>query len=207
MLAPTEVPTPMSRSAFRLLAVSAAGCGVVVAAVAMGMHVHGALAQTPPAASNPPPPVSAEPQVTTASYADWTLRCQRTGDAPQSPRQCEVSQSVQAQQATILQVAFARANPKQPFRLVAVVPVNVSFASVPRVSITDKDPAPVNLSWLNCTPGGCAAEANVSDELMKQWRAQTERGRVQVKDSAGRDVAIPFSFRGLAQALDALAKI
>lgn len=46
----------------------------------------------------------------------------------------------------------------------------------------------------------------MKDDLLQHWRAQTTQGQLRFKDSAGRDVALPFSFRGLAQALDALAK-
>jgi len=55
-----------------------------------------ALAQTPtakPAATpaSPPPPVPSEPGVTTASYGDWMLRCQRLGPPEKPTRLCEVS--------------------------------------------------------------------------------------------------------------------
>lgn len=173
--------------------------GLLLAALASPAH-----AQAP--AAPPVQPVGSEPQMTTATYADWTVRCQRATDAPQAPRQCEVAQTVQAQQVTILQMAFARTNPKQPYRLVIVVPDDISFPSTPRASINDKDPSPVELAWRNCTRTGCAAETNISEEQLKRWRAQAERGRVQIKDAAGRDTTIPFSFRGLAEALDALAK-
>jgi invasion protein IalB len=164
-----------------------------------------ALAQAP-ATPGPPASISSEPQVTTAAYADWIVRCQRTNDAPQAARQCEVAQTVQAQQVTILQMGFARTNAKQPFQLVVILPVNVSFPSAVRVSVNDNDASSVELKWRNCTAIGCVAEANITDNILRQWRAQTERGRVQIKDASGGDVTIPFSFRGLAQALDALAK-
>ncbi len=47
-------------------------------------------------------------------------------------------------------------------------------------------------NFLNCTLAGCVGETRISDELIKQWRAQAERGRVPIKDAAGRDVAIPL---------------
>ena len=189
------------RGPFRALTASTALSAIAL----VGALGSAALAQAP-AAPSPPPSVSSEPQITTATYADWIVRCQRANDAPQATRQCEVAQTVQAQQATILQMAFARANAKQPFRLVVIVPVNISFPSALRVSIDDKDPSRIDLNWRNCTSGGCIAEANIAEVVLKLWRAQTEHGRVQIKDAAGRDVAIPFSFRGLSQALDALAK-
>jgi invasion protein IalB len=197
----------MTRANYRArLSALTAKYGAALTAIALaGMHFSEALAQTP-AAPNPAPSVSSEPQVTTATYADWILRCQRAGDGPQAQRQCEVAQSIQDQRVTILQIAFARANAKQPFQLVVILPVNVSFPSAVRVSVNDKDASSVELKWRNCTATGCVAEANITDDILRQWRAQTERGRVQIKDASGGDVTIPFSFRGLAQALDALAK-
>jgi hypothetical protein len=41
---------------------------------------------------------------------------------------------------------------------------------------------------------------------MTRWRGQTDPGQLTFKDAAGRDQSLPLSFRGLAQALDALAK-
>jgi invasion protein IalB len=201
----------MTRANYRArLSALTAKYGAALAAIAFVGMFSEALAQTP-AAPNPAPSVSSEPQVTTATYADWILRCQRAGDGPQAQRQCEVAQSVQDQRVTILQIGFARANAKQPFQLVVIqlvviLPVNVSFPSAVRVSVNDKDASSVELKWRNCTAIGCVAEANITDDILRQWRAQTERGRVQIKDASGRDVTIPFSFRGLAQALDALAK-
>jgi len=196
----------MAITRYRALLCALTASTVLSVAAVLGALGSVAFAQTPAAPPSPPPPISSEPQVTTAAYADWILRCQHANDAPQATRQCEVAQTVQAQQNTILQMAFARANAKRPFRLVVIVPANVSFPSAVRVSINDKDPSPIDLTWRNCTSGGCAAEANITEEVLKQWRAQTEHGRVQIKDAAGRDATIPFSFRGLAQALDALAR-
>jgi hypothetical protein len=46
----------------------------------------------------------------------------------------------------------------------------------------------------------------VSEEAIGTFGAQTEPGRIVFKDAADREVALPLSFRGLAQALAALAK-
>ena len=45
-----------------------------------------------------------------------------------------------------------------------------------------------------------------SADLLTRWRPKAERGRIALKDGPGRDVVLPFSFRGLSQALDAMAK-
>ena len=76
----------------------------------------------------------------------------------------------------------------------------------PRLAIDDKDTLPADLSWRRCLPGGCFADIEIKDDLLQRWRSQSAQGIIKFKDSAGRDVTLPFSFRGFAQALDALAK-
>ena len=43
-------------------------------------------------------------------------------------------------------------------------------------------------------------------DAVRRWRGETGQGKLTFKDGMGRDVVVPVSFRGLAQALDALAK-
>ena len=46
----------------------------------------------------------------------------------------------------------------------------------------------------------------MKDDQLKRWKALTAPARLQFKDSTGRELTIPVSTKGLAQALDALAK-
>ncbi len=153
-------------------------------------------------------PVPTEPSVTTASFGDWTLRCQRVGENGKASRICEVAQSMQAQgqQTPIAQVALGRLTAGEPLRVTAVMPVSVSFPSSVQIIMADKDAKPVELGWRRCIPAGCFADAAVGDEVLRQWRRASEAGRIVFKDAAGRDVALPLSPRGLDPALEALAK-
>lgn len=164
---------------------------------------------TPPAAAPAPAaPIPAEPSSTTASFGDWTLRCQRLADAGKTVRICEVAQVLQAQgqQAPIAQIALGRLANGEPVRVTAVMPVSVSFPSSVQITMGEKDAKPVDLPWRRCLPTGCFAEAAPGDDVLKQWRKAGEPGRILFKDAAGRDLALPLSARGLDQALDALAK-
>jgi invasion protein IalB len=136
------------------------------------------------------------------------LRCQRIAAASSTQQVCEVTQTVQAQgqQNPILQLSIGLLRAKEPMKLTIVAPVNVSFPSVARLAIDEKDLQPAELIWRRCLPGGCFAELEIKDELLKRWRALVAGGLVQIVDAAGREIAIPFSFRGFAQALDALLK-
>lgn len=179
----------------------AAGASVLVALLALP-----AAAETAKPAP-PPPPVTADPSVTTATFGDWTTRCEK-GSGDKAARICEAVQTVQLpnQQVAVAQIAFGHAGSSEPLKLVVVLPVDVWFPSSVKVSSGDRDPAGIELSWRRCLPVGCFAETAASDEAARRWRGETGQGRITYKDGVNRDVSLPVSFRGLAQALDALAK-
>ena len=184
--------------------------GVVVASTGSGFAQNGAAkpAAAPPAAPPSIPAVSSEPTVTTASFGDWTLRCQRIVDAARAARVCEVAQVLQAQgqQAPLAQVALGRLANGEPVRITAVMPASVSFPSSVQIFMGEKDAKPVDLPWRRCLPTGCFADVVPGDDVLKQWRKATDQGRILFKDAAGRELGLPLSSRGLDQALDALAK-
>lgn len=159
-------------------------------------------------AASPAKPVSNDPetQTTTATFGDWVLRCQKT--AAPARRICEVLQSVmiKAQSAPFAQIVFGKPTPTDALHLTVAVPINISLPSSVRVAADEKDQQPIELSWTRCVPGGCVADAAPREDLLKRWRALSEPGRVTFKNAVGQDVIMPISFRGLAQALDALAK-
>jgi invasion protein IalB len=86
------------------------------------------------------------------------------------------------------------------------LPPNISLPSGVRVSVTDKDENPLELEWRRCLPGGCVAEGQVRDDLLRSWRAQTGAGQIRCVLASAQPLGLSFSFRGLAVALDNLAK-
>lgn len=150
-------------------------------------------------------PVSATPERTTASFGDWILRCE--GTPTPAKRICEVAitMTVQGQTAPIAQIAFGRAARSDPIRVTLVVPTNVSF-SKPRILPEKDGKSTVELTWERCLPGGCIATSSIADDMMTRLSKYTDSGSINFKDAAERDVALPLSFRGLSQALVALAK-
>lgn len=167
-------------------------------------------AQTPAgkAATPAPATVSSEPGSTVSTYGDWVLRCQRTGEVEKTARICEVvlAIQVQGQAAPIAQVAIGRLTARDPLRTTVVLPPSVSFPSSVQILIEDKAAPAFELAWRRCFPDGCFADAPGTDEVFKRWRGSTEPGRITFKNAVGQDVTIPLSFRGLTQALDALAR-
>jgi invasion protein IalB len=149
-----------------------------------------------------------EADLTTATFGDWQLRCQKAGAGQPTQRSCEVIQSliIQGQTAPFAQLGFARLAPNDPLFFTAVVPTNVTFPSTVRIAIDEKDTQPVEIAWTRCLPAGCFASLALKDDLLKRWHAQNESGRITFKNGAGQDMTLSFSFRGLARALDALGK-
>lgn len=154
-----------------------------------------------------PPPVPSDPGDTAATFGDWALHCERLPEGSRPARACEVVQSiqVQGQQGPIARIAIGRTSLDQPLAVTVVLPNNISLPSVVHVGADAKDKGP-DLNWVRCTPGGCFAQAPLAAETLKVWRA-TQASRITFRDAAGRDVGFPISFRGLPQALDALAKV
>ena len=164
--------------------------------------------RNPPPAAPPPTAVSTTPQMTTATYGDWVLRCQVSGDPPEQQHVCEVAQTLQVQgTGPIAQIVFGRTAARAPLLLTVILPTNVTFPSSVLLSTDEKDTQPAELGWQRCLPAGCIANGEVKDDLLRRWRPQTGQGRLQFKEGDGRDIMLAFSFRGLAQALDAMAKI
>ncbi len=169
----------------------------------------GAPAPAPAAATPAPapaaPPVSADPSMTTAAFGDWLLRCVRTGENGRE-KVCEVLQSitVEGQSGPFAQIAIGRLQPKDPLRVTVVLPHNVALNSPARVQAGEAD-TPLGLTWQRCLPAGCYADAALADDVRNRWRATTGAGSISFADGTGRRVGLPISYRGLAQALDALA--
>jgi len=151
--------------------------------------------------------LSSEPQSTTATFGDWVLRCDRTTVANQPQRVCEVAQTLEAKgQGVVAQIALGRLSGKDPLRLTVALAPNISFSHGVRVAIDDKDETPADLTWKRCVPGGCVADGDIRDEILKAWRAQSGAGQIRYAVASGQVVNIAFSFRGLAVALDNLTK-
>lgn len=159
----------------------------------------------PPTAS-PSQSAVATPERTTASFGDWVLRCEAvTGSAK---RFCEVVQIMTQQGETnpIAQVAIGKLAPNEGRRLTVVLPTNIAIGTKPLAAVAKAGTPSVELTWQRCKLGACYASALLTDEAISLFNSQSEPGHIVFKDAADRDVSLPLSFRGLPQALAALAK-
>ncbi len=156
-----------------------------------------------PAFAQKAPSVS-EPSLTTATFADWTQRCVRETDVVV----CEVMQTLkmEGQAAPVAQIAIGRITSKAPLRLTIILPVNASFEKGPQMQIEETPASQANLAWRRCANFGCVADLEIKSEVLNAWRVAAKPGQIAFRNAANQDVVMPFSFRGLAQALDAMPK-
>ena len=164
---------------------------------------HPAPAPVPQAQAAPP---DQNPQRTTASYGDWVVRCE-VAPGPPPQKNCDMEQlaQVQGQANPISRVAIPLPPKGEPAKLFIQLPINVSFTAPVKI-VTDGKDAGITTPFRRCVPAGCFAEIELKDDIQKKFRASAEPGKIMFKDAADRDVAIPLSFKGYAQAFEALLK-
>jgi len=152
-------------------------------------------------------PVSAEPRETSATFGDWVARCQRIGAAGAEKSVCEAAQTlvIKGQQAPIAQIAFGRSEGGSVAATV-LLPINIAFDKGPLLGIEGSDENDVKLVFRRCLPTGCFAEGKVEAAGLTAYRGSDKPGRLVFTDASEHIVKFPFSFRGLAQALDEVNK-
>lgn len=161
----------------------------MLASIAMAAVATGAFAQSP--------------QRTTATYDDWTVRC----EVNDTVKTCEMAQAMQikGQAQPVTQIAIGRQAKNDPMKIVFQVPINVWLPTGVKLVADDKDPGIVG-TYRRCLPGACIADSELKDDVVKKLRGLTENGKLQFKDGGLQDVAIPISFKGFGQAYDAMLK-
>jgi invasion protein IalB len=194
------------QNAYKLLALSAVAV-LLFSGIATAQQPNPSRT-SPPAAAAPQgaPPQIEVPQSTTATYANWVVQCQSVAGPPPK-KVCDMAQVTQAQgsSAPFSRVAVAQPVKGQVGKLIVLLPVNVSFAANVRIQTGDADPG-IAAPFARCIPGGCIAEFDLKDDVLKKFRASSAAGKLTFSDAGGHDVSVPISFNGFAQAFDALAR-
>ena len=168
-------------------------------------------AQAPATPATAPAP---GPDRTSAAYGDWTLRCEVARPQGQPPvRTCEVALTFRDQRAqAVAQLVMGRTRRTEPLRMILQVPLEIRTDQPAKVMADPAAPADqaLDLPFRMCSAarGGCFAEAQLlGDEGLQRLLARGDSpGRVTFRDSAGREIQLPLSLRGLTQALDALVR-
>src|SRR3974390_155001 len=131
------------------------------------------------------------PQLTTAAYDDWTVRC----EMHDAVKTCEMQQTSQLQGQPVSQIALGRPSKGAQFRIVFQVPINVWLPAGVTLVLDDKDPG-ISTTFKRCVGNGCFADTDLNDDTVKKLRARTANGKLLFKDAAQRDVTIPVLFKG-----------
>ena len=148
-----------------------------------------------------------DPQVTTATYQDWLVRCV-TPSA--TAKVCEATQTLQVQAqgqqpgGPIALIAVGRLAADAPVRVVVQLPAGVWLPAGAKLQPGEKA-KPVALEFKRCLQG-CFAEAELDRGAEQALRGATGTGSLQFEDGARRAVSLPFSLKGLTPALDAALK-
>lgn len=116
------------------------------------------------------------PQRTTATYEDWTVRCEMMLGPP-AQKTCEMVQTttLQGQPNLVTLIAIGRATKADPIKIVFQVPVNLWLAGGVSLVYDEKQPG-LSAAFLRCLPVGCFAEATLADDAVKKLRARRRRG-------------------------------
>jgi invasion protein IalB len=168
--------------------------------------------QAAPASPEPakPPPAKAKPapSVTSTSYGDWALRCRQGSAGEAATHLCEISQTIEAQDQSgpIAKISVGRPSPGGALHGMIILPNNVSFPSSVHIRTDENDKWGLEFNWLRCIPGGCFAEAELSDATIAHWHGLDSIGSIIFRDAAGDEISLPITFHGFGQALDALNK-
>jgi len=122
-------------------------------------------------------------------------------------KQCEMVQATTAQGQTnpFSQIAFGRPSKTVPVKLAVQLPLGVWLPSNVKFTFDAKQP-PIAVTYKRCLPAACFADVELKDDLIKKIRDATDQGTLEFDDSNARPVKVPVSFKGFAQAFDAMAK-
>jgi invasion protein IalB len=165
-------------------------------------------------ADSKPAPAPAPQADAPETFGDWTLRC---GPSPSGGLgACEVDSWIMrpGQKEPAAQIALGRPN-KAPeaaaaseegtTRLILLIPVNVTIAS--GVNVVADPLAPyLTIPFKSCIQAACFAEMELTAEQLRGFRNRTQPGQIIYADPSGKTVMVEFSFKGLDDALDSLAK-
>ena len=147
------------------------------------------------------PATAAEPEVTTVTYGDWVVRCQQAAGAA---RQCEALQTLAIDGRAVARIAVGRVAPNGDLAVAVNLPSNVAFTAPLTLGSETKAAPQLVLGWRRCLPNGCFADVTPAAAVFAQWQGQTVPGALGFVDGNGNAVAMPFSFRGLSQAIEGL---
>lgn len=141
------------------------------------------------------------PQATTATYRDWTVRCDHLPETP--PRRvCEVVQAVRANdgQAVLAQIVIGQPAPDQPTKLIVQLPAGVWLPA--NVTLTAPSGESATATFTRCMQL-CVADADIAQPIVDALKAATEPAKLTFQDGSRRPIELPISLNGFTAAINA----
>jgi len=144
-----------------------------------------------------------QPEMTTATYQDWLMRCVQPAG---KPKLCEIAQTIQmeGQAGPIAVLAVGKVEPTDPLHLTIQLPAGVWLPAGVTFTYNDKAP-PVSLEFKRCLQG-CFAEVDIDKALEQGLRNAADPGSITFENGARKPVTLQISFKGFSAALDASIK-
>lgn len=151
-------------------------------------------------------PVAAQdvPQATTATYRDWTLRCDHLPESP--PRKvCEIVQAVRANdgQAVLAQIVIGQPAPDRPTKLIVQLPAGVWLPA--NATLAAPSGETVAATFTRCMQL-CIADADIDPALIAALKAAPEPAKLVFQDGNRKVIELPISLNGFTAAINATAQ-
>jgi invasion protein IalB len=146
--------------------------------------------------------------ISSRAFGDWALRCRQGSSTEAAAHFCEISETIESQDQSgpIAKISVGRPDPGGALHVVIILPNNVSFPSSVHLRTDANDKWGFELNWLRCIPGGCFADATLSDATIAHWHSLDTTGSIVFRDAAGDEISLPMTFHGFGDAIDALNK-
>ncbi|WP_425363993.1 invasion associated locus B family protein [Candidatus Tisiphia endosymbiont of Hybos culiciformis] len=139
------------------------------------------------------------------TFSDWVVKCTTSAD---KKRVCFLQQVINStkddkqQMLAMYQVGYFGSGKERSLKMIQIIPTDVSV--VPGTSIISSKKLAAPGKYINCTKDSCQAIADISDNDLKTILSSDGNPVVGFMNSAGQQVNLPFSTKGLEEGLKAL---
>ena len=144
---------------------------------------------------------SAEPEQTTATYGEWTVRCVAREELPP----CDMLQVAveQASGRTVLRLSLAHLGEGGRIGVQAWVPLGVWVSAGVQIQADGQEVELAEFDFTRCEGSGCFIEGVVEESSLAPFKRGKEGGLV-VLDSTGAPRGVRLVFTGFTAALEAM---
>jgi invasion protein IalB len=157
------------------------------------------LAYLSQAAAAAPLPAQSPPDA--QPFQDWNVRCV-AGSLPP----CEMLQTVQDKAGKrLLRLAIAYLPRRDRYTIRLVTPLGISLAKGVRITASSFSSQPI--PFLRCDGAGCYVEGAIETGALDSLGRGAPQAKVTIAALNGRDIALPFSLRGFADARSAMESL